>query len=33
MKKLGSVILGGLVLLAMFGFAHSNFWGPSSALA
>jgi hypothetical protein len=33
MKKIGAVILGGLVLLAVFGFAYTNFMGSDHALA
>jgi hypothetical protein len=33
MKKLGAVIIGSLVLLAMFGFAYSNLWGAGPAFA
>ena len=33
MKKIGVVILGGLVLVAMFCFARSHFWGSGSAFA
>jgi hypothetical protein len=33
MKKFGAVIIGSLLLVAMFGFAYSNFWGSRPAFA
>jgi hypothetical protein len=33
MKKLGAVIIGGLLIVALFAFAHSNFLGSGSAFA
>jgi hypothetical protein len=33
MKKIGAVVVGGLLLLAMFGFAYSHFGGSGHALA
>jgi hypothetical protein len=33
MKKLGAVIIGSLLVLGVFTFANSDFWGSSHALA
>jgi hypothetical protein len=33
MKKLGAVIIGSLLVLAVFAFAHGNFWGSGPAFA
>jgi hypothetical protein len=33
MKKLGAVIIGRLLLLALFGFAYTHFWGSGPAFA